>query len=166
MSLYYLMDFSLYYHQKIHNLNNIITSLNKQIIQLQLQLQTEQMEKEWYKSNNIKTIKNEVFTQTPTIYLKESTCQTTVNNSNSNESSIILNTKTLSDISTNTDNFIVKDISTNTDCLVLYNKSTNTNNLSDNLTNNDDNNKTINDNENFIHQKQTKSHLQRGLTKI
>lgn len=67
------MDYSSFYVQKICNLNNIVSNLNKQIIQLNLQLQTERMEKEWYKSlsphNNFN--KNNQHTQTPIIYLKE-----------------------------------------------------------------------------------------------
>lgn len=64
------MDFSSYYHQKIHNLNIRIT-------QLLLQLQTEQREKEWYKSlSSTNKTTNESFSQTPTIYLREQYIQT------------------------------------------------------------------------------------------
>lgn len=104
MSLIIIMDFSSYYHQKIHNLNNIISNLNKQITHLQLQLQTEKLEKEWYKSKeNHDIIKNEKCTQTPIIYLKETICQTDIFFTNTSND---LFDKSFTDNSTNTSNDI------------------------------------------------------------
>ncbi len=70
------MDFSSYYHHKIYSLNSIISNLNNHITQLQLQLNTEQLEKEWYKSSQRVSVTNECFTQTPIIYLCETGVET------------------------------------------------------------------------------------------
>lgn len=70
------MDYSSFYLQKIYTLNNIISNLNKQITQLNLQLQTERLINQ--SRSYSKGAFNESFSQTPTIYLKESGSQTEI----------------------------------------------------------------------------------------
>lgn len=133
------MDFSSYYHQKIHTLNCIIHNLNNQITQLNLQLQTERLEKEWYKSNpqQDQLQKGETETQTDSVYLCETISQTE-NNDDTKKSSlqeILIQTDqqpVLCENSTETDQQpVLCEISTETDNeTVLHQVSTQTKKLS------------------------------------
>lgn len=119
------MDFSSYYHQKIHTLNCIIHNLNNQITQLNLQLQTERLEKDWYKSNPTNSIqKGEIETQTNLIYLCETLSQTEETENHTvqqflQENLLQIKHPILHDVSIQTENSILHDICVETDQSIL-----------------------------------------------